>query len=184
MPQDFDATQKNIFFHYLYFFHNLRNIEDIKIISRLFAHVFCVASRSELVEITSVSNARSLLTLPLYDGGMALVARLYASRRGRRSNARHTITTYPIYSFQRQRSISLSSLDSENELELDGKSCAGPVGVSNRACRSQTSTHSLNEADLVQVNFRDPPTRDAIPSISRAGILHSEFFFDRANIRR
>lgn len=60
------------------------------------------------------------------------------------------ITTY-IYSFQRQRSISLSSLDSENELELDGKSCTGPVGVGNRACRSQTSTHSLNEADLVQV---------------------------------
>lgn len=56
-----------------------------------------------------------------------------------------------VYSFQRQRSISLSSLDSENELELDGKSCTGPVGVNNRACRSQTSTHSLNEADLIQV---------------------------------
>lgn len=37
------------------------------------------------------------------------------------------------------------------ELELDGKSCSGPVGVGNRACRSQASTHSLNEADLVQV---------------------------------
>lgn len=117
--------------------------------------MFCVASRSELVEIISVSNARSFLTLSLYNGGMALVAcALYISRQGRRSNARHTITTYPIYSFQRQRSISLSSLDSENELELDGKS-VGPVSVGNRACRSQTSTHSLNEADLVQVNLRD-----------------------------
>ncbi|XP_070169974.1 rho guanine nucleotide exchange factor 28 isoform X9 [Polyergus mexicanus] len=54
----------------------------------------------------------------------------------------------------RQRSISLSSLDSENELELDGKSCAGPVSVGNRACRSQTSTHSLNEADLVQSEYQ------------------------------
>jgi len=99
---------------------------------------------------------------------MALVAcALYVSRQGRRSNARHTITTYPIYSFQRQRSISLSSLDSENELELDGKPCAGPVSVGNRACRSQTSTHSLNEADLVQVNFRDPLRGTQFP-LSRA----------------
>lgn len=58
---------------------------------------------------------------------------------------------YYLLLFQRQRSISLSSLDSEMELELDGKSCSGPVGVGNRACRSQASTHSLNEADLVQV---------------------------------
>ncbi|XP_076237444.1 rho guanine nucleotide exchange factor 18 cysts isoform X2 [Calliopsis andreniformis] len=50
----------------------------------------------------------------------------------------------------RQRSISLSSLDSEMEIELYGKSCTRPVGVSNRTCRSQASTHSLNEADLVQ----------------------------------
>ena len=53
--------------------------------------------------------------------------------------------------FQRQRSISLSSLDSEMEIELHGKSCTRPVGVGNRTCRSQASTHSLNEADLVQV---------------------------------
>ncbi|XP_032669735.1 rho guanine nucleotide exchange factor 18-like isoform X4 [Odontomachus brunneus] len=57
-------------------------------------------------------------------------------------------------SISRQRSISLSSLDSENELELDGKSCTGPVTVGNRACRSQTSTHSLNEADLVQSEYQ------------------------------
>lgn len=73
-----------------------------------------------------------------------------------RSTRNHVL----IYSFQRQRSISLSSLDSENELELDGKSCTGPVGVSNRTCRSQTSTHSLNEADLVQVI-------SVIPSLER-----------------
>lgn len=66
-----------------------------------------------------------------------------------RSTRNHVL----VYSFQRQRSISLSSLEneSENELELDGKSCTGPVSVNNRACRSQTSTHSLNEADLLQV---------------------------------
>lgn len=99
----------------------------------------------------------------------------------------HTITNIPVYSFQRQRSISLSSLDSENELELDGKSCTGPVGVSNRACRSQTSTHSLNEADLVQVITEISP-REIAPFLSiaraRTAKLHSEFFFDRANIRR
>ncbi|XP_043282819.1 rho guanine nucleotide exchange factor 28 isoform X3 [Venturia canescens] len=50
----------------------------------------------------------------------------------------------------RQRSISLSSLDSEMELEMDGKSRSSVAGVGNRSCRSQASTHSLNEADLVQ----------------------------------
>ncbi|CAK9818677.1 A-kinase anchor protein 13 [Anthophora plagiata] len=54
----------------------------------------------------------------------------------------------------RQRSISLSSLDSEMEIELHGKSCARPVGVVSRACRSQASTHSLNEADLVQSEYQ------------------------------
>ncbi|XP_011640478.1 rho guanine nucleotide exchange factor 18 isoform X2 [Pogonomyrmex barbatus] len=62
-------------------------------------------------------------------------------------------------SISRQRSISLSSLDSENEIELDGKSCTGPVGVSNRACRSQTSTHSLNEADLIQNEYQKIVTK-------------------------
>ncbi|XP_012532331.1 A-kinase anchor protein 13 isoform X2 [Monomorium pharaonis] len=62
-------------------------------------------------------------------------------------------------SISRQRSISLSSLDSENEIELDGKSCTGPAGVSNRACRSQTSTHSLNEADLVQNEYQKIVTK-------------------------
>ncbi|XP_034947082.1 rho guanine nucleotide exchange factor 28 isoform X2 [Chelonus insularis] len=50
----------------------------------------------------------------------------------------------------RQRSISLSSLDSEIDLESDRKLRSPCVSVTNRSCRSQTSTHSLNEADLVQ----------------------------------
>lgn len=78
-----------------------------------------------------------------------------------------------VYSFQRQRSISLSSLDSENELELDGKSCTGPVGVNNRACRSQTSTHSLNEADLIQVI--SVILQEMISSRGNE-VLHSKFF--------
>lgn len=49
----------------------------------------------------------------------------------------------------RQRSISLSSLDSDIDLVIDDKSST--VGVANRSCRSQISTHSLNEADFVQV---------------------------------
>ncbi|XP_015429693.1 PREDICTED: A-kinase anchor protein 13 [Dufourea novaeangliae] len=59
----------------------------------------------------------------------------------------------------RQRSISLSSLDSEMEIELQGKSCTRPVGVGNRACRSQASTHSLNEADLVQSEYQKIVTK-------------------------
>nr|XP_034189144.1 rho guanine nucleotide exchange factor 2-like isoform X3 [Osmia lignaria] len=59
----------------------------------------------------------------------------------------------------RQRSISLSSLDSEMEIELHGKSCARPVGVGSRACRSQASTHSLNEADLVQSEYQKIVTK-------------------------
>nr|XP_012147664.1 PREDICTED: rho guanine nucleotide exchange factor 18-like isoform X2 [Megachile rotundata] len=54
----------------------------------------------------------------------------------------------------RQRSISLSSLDSEMEIELHGKPCTRPAGVGSRACRSQASTHSLNEADLVQSEYQ------------------------------
>nr|XP_050855478.1 rho guanine nucleotide exchange factor 28 isoform X1 [Vespula vulgaris] len=73
------------------------------------------------------------------------------TRRGRR---RYSGQNHLQAQNMRQRSISLSSLDSEMELELDGKSCSGPVGVGNRACRSQASTHSLNEADLVQSEYQ------------------------------
>ncbi|XP_076176427.1 rho guanine nucleotide exchange factor 18 cysts isoform X3 [Ptiloglossa arizonensis] len=59
----------------------------------------------------------------------------------------------------RQRSISLSSLDSEMDIELHGKPCTRPVGVGNRACRSQASTHSLNEADLVQSEYQKIVTK-------------------------
>ncbi|XP_072750985.1 uncharacterized protein Cyst isoform X4 [Anoplolepis gracilipes] len=71
----------------------------------------------------------------------------------------------------RQRSISLSSLDSENELELDGKSCAGPVSVGNRACRSQTSTHSLNEADLVQSEYQKIVTKRGSQRLAESSSL-------------
>ncbi|XP_043500724.1 rho guanine nucleotide exchange factor 28 isoform X2 [Polistes fuscatus] len=73
------------------------------------------------------------------------------SRRGRR---RYSGQNHLQAQNMRQRSISLSSLDSEMELELDGKSCSGTVGVGNRACRPQASTHSLNEADLVQSEYQ------------------------------
>lgn len=53
--------------------------------------------------------------------------------------------------FQRQRSISLSSLDSELDLELDNKPHPAGTGVGSKASRAQASTHSLNEADLIQV---------------------------------
>ncbi|XP_011707775.1 PREDICTED: rho guanine nucleotide exchange factor 18-like isoform X3 [Wasmannia auropunctata] len=81
---------------------------------------------------------------------------LEESRRGRR---RYSGQNHLQPQNMRQRSISLSSLDSENEIELDGKSCTGPVGVSNRACRSQTSTHSLNEADLIQNEYQKIVTK-------------------------
>ncbi|GAB1861998.1 A-kinase anchor protein 13 [Camponotus japonicus] len=71
----------------------------------------------------------------------------------------------------RQRSISLSSLDSENELELDGKPCAGPVSVGNRACRSQTSTHSLNEADLVQSEYQKIVTKRGSQRLAESSSL-------------
>ncbi|KAH0956661.1 hypothetical protein HN011_006687 [Eciton burchellii] len=71
----------------------------------------------------------------------------------------------------RQRSISLSSLDSENELELDGKSCTGPVNVGNRACRSQTSTHSLNEADLVQSEYQKIVTKRGSQRLAESSSL-------------
>ncbi|XP_025156350.1 A-kinase anchor protein 13 isoform X3 [Harpegnathos saltator] len=74
-------------------------------------------------------------------------------------------------SISRQRSISLSSLDSENELELDGKSCTGPVAVSNRACRSQTSTHSLNEADLVQSEYQKIVTKRGSQRLAESSSL-------------
>nr|XP_050855481.1 rho guanine nucleotide exchange factor 28 isoform X4 [Vespula vulgaris] len=47
------------------------------------------------------------------------------TRRGRR---RYSGQNHLQAQNMRQRSISLSSLDSEMELELDGKSCSGPVG--------------------------------------------------------
>ncbi|KAG7206339.1 hypothetical protein KM043_003710 [Ampulex compressa] len=78
------------------------------------------------------------------------------TRRGRR---RYSGQNHLQAQNMRQRSISLSSLDSEMELELDGKSCTGPVGVGNRACRSQASTHSLNEADLVQSEYQKIATK-------------------------
>ncbi|XP_014473860.1 PREDICTED: rho guanine nucleotide exchange factor 18 isoform X3 [Dinoponera quadriceps] len=74
-------------------------------------------------------------------------------------------------SISRQRSISLSSLDSENELELDGKSCTGPVAVGNRACRSQTSTHSLNEADLVQSEYQKIVTKRGSQRLAESSSL-------------
>ncbi|XP_063993193.1 rho guanine nucleotide exchange factor 28 isoform X2 [Diachasmimorpha longicaudata] len=63
----------------------------------------------------------------------------------------------------RQRSISLSSLDSEMDLEIDGKSTSACASVANRSCRSQTSTHSLNEADLVQID----PHKSAVKRVSQ-----------------
>ncbi|XP_053596914.1 rho guanine nucleotide exchange factor 18 isoform X3 [Microplitis demolitor] len=72
----------------------------------------------------------------------------------------------------RQRSISLSSLDSEMDLESDGKSRSPCAGVTNRSCRSQTSTHSLNEADLVQKlavkrgNQRSTETSNLLPGVT------------------
>lgn len=82
---------------------------------------------------------------------------------------------------QRQRSISLSSLDSEMEIELHGKSCTRPVGVASRACRSQASTHSLNEADLVQV--MDAHIEKFLICLV-CNEVYCKFFFNRANIRR
>ncbi|XP_070522801.1 rho guanine nucleotide exchange factor 28 isoform X2 [Cardiocondyla obscurior] len=72
-------------------------------------------------------------------------------------------------SISRQRSISLSSLDSENELELDGKSGSG--SVSNRACRSQTSTHSLNEADLIQNEYQKIATKRGSQRLAESSSL-------------
>ncbi|XP_020712044.2 rho guanine nucleotide exchange factor 28 isoform X3 [Athalia rosae] len=54
----------------------------------------------------------------------------------------------------RQRSISLSSLDSELDLELDNKPHNAGTGVGGRTSRAQASTHSLNEADLIQGDFQ------------------------------
>ncbi|KAK0161983.1 hypothetical protein PV327_008373 [Microctonus hyperodae] len=71
-------------------------------------------------------------------------------------NARHRCTVQNHLQAQnlRQRSISLSSLDSEMDLESDSKSRSPCAGVANRSCRSQTSTHSLNEADFVQIDLQ------------------------------
>ncbi|XP_011311004.1 rho guanine nucleotide exchange factor 18 isoform X3 [Fopius arisanus] len=63
----------------------------------------------------------------------------------------------------RQRSISLSSLDSEMDLEIDGKSRSPCASVANRSCRSQTSTHSLNEADFVQID----PHKSGVKRVSQ-----------------
>lgn len=123
-------------------------------------------------------------------GMVALVASLSCASRfspkpslnAAKCNARnHDVL---VYSFQRQRSISLSSLDSENEIELDGKSCTGPVGVNNRACRSQTSTHSLNEADLLQVIVEILREVTSSFGTHARGEYYSKFSFDRTNIRR
>ncbi|XP_046618335.1 rho guanine nucleotide exchange factor 28 isoform X2 [Neodiprion virginianus] len=58
------------------------------------------------------------------------------------------------FSFQRQRSISLSSLESELDLDLDSKPHPTGTVPGSKASRSQASTHSLNEADLIQGDFQ------------------------------
>lgn len=55
--------------------------------------------------------------------------------------------------FQKQRSISLSSLDGEIDLMLDSKPRKPSTCNNERTCRSQISTHSLNEADFIQVKY-------------------------------
>ncbi|XP_025262655.1 rho guanine nucleotide exchange factor 18 isoform X4 [Camponotus floridanus] len=92
---------------------------------------------------------------------------LEESRRGNRRYSQNHLQAQNM----RQRSISLSSLDSENELELDGKPCAGPVSVGNRACRSQTSTHSLNEADLVQSEYQKIVTKRGSQRLAESSSL-------------
>uniref|UniRef100_A0ABD2XQX9 Rho guanine nucleotide exchange factor 18 n=1 Tax=Trichogramma kaykai TaxID=54128 RepID=A0ABD2XQX9_9HYME len=70
-------------------------------------------------------------------------------QHGRRGSDNNHLTAQNI----RQRSISLSSLDSDMDMELDGKR---PRETSSkpRTSVSQSSTHSLNEADFVQVEFK------------------------------
>ncbi|XP_071573187.1 uncharacterized protein Cyst isoform X3 [Temnothorax nylanderi] len=93
---------------------------------------------------------------------------LEESRRGRR---RYSGQNHLQAQNMRQRSISLSSLDSENELELDGKPCSGSASVSNRACRSQTSTHSLNEADLLQNEYQKIVTKRGSQRLAESSSL-------------
>ncbi|XP_066589609.1 rho guanine nucleotide exchange factor 2 isoform X2 [Prorops nasuta] len=84
----------------------------------------------------------------------------------------------------RQRSISLSSLDSEMELELDGKSCTGAVGAGNRACRSQASTHSLNEADLVQSEYQKIVTKRGGQRLGESNSLMPGFTGSRLPLQK
>lgn len=53
--------------------------------------------------------------------------------------------------FQKQRSISLNSLDGEIDLVLGNKPQKQSTCDKERPSRSPASTHSLNEADFIQV---------------------------------
>ncbi|KAJ8679291.1 hypothetical protein QAD02_015078, partial [Eretmocerus hayati] len=73
------------------------------------------------------------------------------SRQHRRgSDHNHLTATQNI----RQRSISLSSLESDLDLELDNKSRTRDASNKPRTSVSQSSTHSLNEADFIQNEFK------------------------------
>lgn len=64
-----------------------------------------------------------------------------------------TFINYRDVSLQKQRSVSLSSLDdnSDVDLEPENKSRKRETNNKNRTSISQSSTHSLNEADFVKV---------------------------------
>ncbi|XP_058807396.1 A-kinase anchor protein 13 isoform X2 [Phymastichus coffea] len=72
------------------------------------------------------------------------------SRQQRRGSDQNHLQAQNI----RQRSISLSSLDSDMDLELDGKTRTRDQSGKPRTSVSQSSTHSLNEADFVQGEFK------------------------------
>ncbi|XP_046825776.1 rho guanine nucleotide exchange factor 28 isoform X2 [Vespa crabro] len=65
------------------------------------------------------------------------------TRRGRR---RYSGQNHLQAQNMRQRSISLSSLDSEMELELDGKSCSGPVGSEYQKIVLKRNSQRLGES--------------------------------------
>ncbi|XP_033224270.1 rho guanine nucleotide exchange factor 2 isoform X2 [Belonocnema kinseyi] len=71
----------------------------------------------------------------------------------------------------RQRSVSLSSLDGEVDLELDGKHRKVSTNVSKWTCRSQASTHSLNEADFVQSAFKKGTLKRGNQGLGEAATL-------------